>query len=1173
MSEVTAGREHLISALGADLIGPYDGVEAFLTSTERLRIPPSRWYLTGFLAALAAREVPDPPDDEMGAGSDSDLEEAGPPDAGTRRKQLLPASIGLSVLLPRATPGEADGVRVTVRWADYVREEVASDGESGGEAEAVDSNGAGTISEPSATRSVWCRVPREPIAVEVPLDPALIRSGLELPGAPGVWLRGRLAEAEGRGLPGGTRALSLFVVNQRGLGEPRDADERFMFQVGLEIEHAVGFVPRPNARGEDSSDPDEQIADLQFRGRAEWAVGHGVAACPLDLPPDPPGGEAATAAPVRRVATTWLPCAEVRRVVPHEVVGLPIEMETLAALAAGDDPSALRAALAPLPAAYGAWIKQQGEIPLESPSRRATRDRLLADAQRARERIVAGIDLLGQDAEVREAFQFANLAMARQARRKRPDQAPGWRLFQVAFVLLNLPGLADGRHPDREIVELIYFPTGGGKTEAYLGVIATTLALRRLRGRARPDGGEGVAVLLRYTLRLLTLDQLARAATLICALELLRREHADRLGGARFAIGLWVGRSATANTLQEAAVRIQEFKNRRDVAASSPYPLVNCPWCNEAIDRDGMRLRPDPKKPSEVVVHCQNDACAFHADESPDGLPVLFVDEQIYRELPAFLVATVDKLAMLPWRGETGMLFGRVRGREGGGGRGFYGPLDGGAPPGGRPLPDGLLPPEVIVQDELHLISGPLGTMAGLYETVIEALCRQPGEGGAPGPLPKILAATATVRQAAAQTRALFGRTVPPAVFPPPGVDDGETFFARVDRKSPGRLYLGVAAPGRAMKALLLRVYVGLLAAGNLVWDEAGSRSSEAKPNRTRDPKAARKTADAYMTLVGYFNSLRELGGMRRLVEDEVVRRCPIQPDRRPEGADGRRWFRARRIQGEPVELTSREATARIAETKARLGLPHSESQHVDVLLASNMISVGVDISRLGLMVVAGQPKTTAEYIQATSRVGREPEERPGLVVTCYNVFKPRDRSHYEHFLGYHGSFYRDVEASSLTPFSGPALERGLAGALVGLARLGDPRWTPGCAAGVEILRDREPGEAAVRALSERARRHRTLDPDSEATLGAEVARLATALLDDWQTLAQEAAEGAGGRRYSPFDLDRKGGKALLFQVLDSDRPEAGTRDARFAAPTSMRDVESTVHLWLQRQPLGGYKP
>ncbi|MCP4655910.1 MAG: hypothetical protein GY856_10885 [bacterium] len=408
-------------------------------------------------------------------------------------------------------------------------------------------------------------------------------------------------------------------------------------------------------------------------------------------------------------------------------------------------------------------------------------------------------------------------------------------------------------------MELIFFPTGGGKTEAYLGVIAFCLVLRRLRGRDRPDGGYGVAVILRYTLRLLTLDQLRRAATLICALELLRRRP-RLLGEVRFTVGLWVGKSATANTMKEIAEQIGEYKSSTSATAVSPFPLTHCPWCRERLSKSSLDLKPTSTDPSEIIVGCDNFECDFAPAVQPDGLPVLFVDEQVYRELPSFLVATVDKFAMLPWRGETGMLFGRVHSRDR---RSFYVPLDNKHP--GEALPEGLPPPELIVQDELHLISGPLGTMVGLHETAVDALCRG---GWADLPGPKVLASTATVRRARQQVQALFGRRQT-AIFPPPAVDASETFFARIDQESPGRLYIGLAAPGRAMKAVLLRTYVALLSAAQRAVAERGGD----------DP-----TADAYMTLAGYFNSLRELGGMRRLVEDEASQRCREIEKRRPLG-------------------------------------------------------------------------------------------------------------------------------------------------------------------------------------------------------------------------------------------------------------------------------------------------
>jgi hypothetical protein len=716
---------------------------------------------------------------------------------------------------------------------------------------------------------------------------------------------------------------------------------------------------------------------------------------------------------------------------------------------------------------------------------------------------------------------------------------------------MSLQGLVDETHPDREEVELIFFPTGGGKTEAYLGVIGFTLLLRRIRGVKRLDRGLGVAVLLRYTLRLLTLDQLGRAATLVCALELLRRKDPSRLGDVRFAVGLWVGRSATANTMEQVKKLIIDYKNSPAKNATSPFPLSNCPWCGLPLGRDSLALKPSPSSPESVVASCVTpqghapSSCEFAPRNNPEGIPVLFVDEQIYRELPCFLVATVDKFAMLPWRGETGMLFGRVTAREG---VRFYGPLDS-EPKSATRIPGGLRPPELIVQDELHLISGPLGTMVGLYETAIEYLATRTGESR---PIrPKVIASTATVRRAREQIRALFGRGHM-SLFPPPGVDASDTFFARLDREAPGRQYVGVAAPGRSLKAILLRTYVALLGAAQKQFAPKGP---------------AEQPADAYMTLTGYFNSLRELGGMRRLVEDDVRTRLASIEKRVPEEHIGPHpWARNRDV-SMPVELTSREKAGAIKEAKDRLGAPHQAPEHVDVLLASNMISVGVDIDRLGLMVVAGQPKTTSEYIQASSRVGRQ---HPGLVVTCFNVRKPRDRSHFERFVAWHQSFYRYVEATSLTPFSGPAIDRGLAGTLIAMARLADAKLTPPSAA-MEVQGYRTLVGACVTELAERGGRHVVLDGEDYERTVAALRDRGLKLIEAWEKLVKEAREEAATKRsYSPFDKDKTAGKPLLFTAVDEQQPEPHTLDARFCAPTSMRDVEPSVHLWVERRALGG---
>jgi hypothetical protein len=820
----------------------------------------------------------------------------------------------------------------------------------------------------------------------------------------------------------------------------------------------------------------------------------------------------------------------------------------------------------------------------------------MADAELARRRIAEGLDLLASRPELFQAFVLANRAMDLQARKRDPARyttaAPRWRLFQLAFVLLNVAGLDDPRHADRARVELIFFPTGGGKTEAYLGVIAFELVLRRLRGSSRPDGGYGVAVLLRYTLRLLTLDQLQRAATMICALETMRRDDPATLGEVRFSVGLWVGRTATANTLAEVSAKVTTWKQHRDNdKAPSPLPLTLCPWCGTKLDADTVTLFPNASSPTRVRILCKNfRGCDFGQGNklyAEEGIPLVFVDEQVYRELPSFLVATVDKFAMVPWRAEAGMLFGRVHSRVGG--RFFGTPDTAIAERTAALLPDGLLPPELIVQDELHLISGPLGTMVGLYETAIEALCETTLTDGTKV-RPKILASTATVRRARRQVLSLFGRDAV-SLFPPPGRNEGETFFARVAHATDGRLYLGVAASGRPMKAVLLRVYVALIAAaakraaGGASPAPTGIASiGKASIGKTSIGKAGSvpvgaglappvtdavtddDPADPYSTVVGYFNALRELGGMRRLVEDEVRSRCARIDEHRPFGEKGaHRWFRAREL-GEPVELTSRESTHAIARTRGRLRHFASNPDHVDVLLASNMISVGVDIDRLGLMVVAGQPKTASEYIQATSRVGRDPK-RPGLVVTVLNLHKARDRSHYERFSAWHECYYRHVEAMSLTPFSAPALERGFAGALLAMARHLETALQSSDGV-MDVEAERAVVETAIEALAQRAGRERMgLDARAHEAMVETLRHRGRSMLDAWISLVRASREGAGARCWSPYDRGHQG-KPLLFSALEKEPPPKGSDDARFAAATSMRDVEATTHIWVERRAL-----
>jgi len=504
------------------------------------------------------------------------------------------------------------------------------------------------------------------------------------------------------------------------------------------------------------------------------------------------------------------------------------------------------------------------------------------------------------------------------------------------------------------------------------------------------------------------------------------------------------------------------------------------------------------------------------------------------------MIATVDKFAAMPWTGDVGQFFGRVERYDQ---HGFYGPCH---LIRGQPLPiDRLLPPDLIIQDELHLISGPLGTMVGLYETALDALCSHESERQIIRP--KIVASTATVRRAEHQIRALFNHRLVD-IFPPPSPDRRDAFFAETHsrERSHARLYLGIAAQGRSPKVVMLRVYLVLLATAQRAYLAHSKKRDPANP------------ADAYMTLLGYFNSLRELGGARRLIEDEVGTRVAGYGSRRRVGeADG--LFADRTIAYEVVELTSRVSTDRVAEAKRRLSRTFNAKDHVDVAIATNMISVGLDIIRLGLMVVFGQPKTSAEYIQATSRVGRDPD-RPGLVITILNIHKPRDRSHYERFAAYHQSFYRAVEATSVTPFSPRALDRGLAGTLVALARQGHAPMTPPLGAG-DILAQRASLDFVVDTLAARARAHADLPPEEAEALHQRVRARALDLLEEWGHIAM-GLHNVGGRLQ--YQTETGMAQRLLYEFLNPELKQRPPRHKKFRANRSMRDVEPSVNLWLK---------
>ncbi len=1118
-------RADLVEALRLDLVGP-DDAHAF--AHELLPEPPSRWYLTGFLVPESApieQRSDEGTRDEVDGPDAPGRDDSGPNDRPAARKTVLPSSLGLSVLV---APAGAT-LEAIVSWGDYRWE--------GGDTEPA-TDAADPDAKDSGPRGYRREPRRENVALVLPtLGGPPTTTTVVNSGGLDLVATARAVEPSAR-IPGGATTVSVFLVNRRPPAErPYQA---FIFQAGLTLRSPEPFVARPDLRGAEPSesldDWDEAVADLHYRDCFEYAVGHGVsAAADRDA-----GGQC------YQVRTTWIPTAQVERVAAPPIAEVELGMEVLGGLTDGAEASKR---LLPLVSQYREWIAaQEPKLASLEPVQANTARDLLTKATLAANRIEAGIGRLS-DPAVLAAFRIANRAMASAARRReairlRVDPntvtAPEWRPFQLAFLLMTLGGIAEPTHDDRETVDLLFFPTGGGKTEAYLGLAAFTMVLRRLR---HPGiGSAGVTVLMRYTLRLLTLDQLGRAAALICALELEREKDRARLGEWPFEIGLWVGSAATPNRMGKqgyrgpgaddtAYARTRRFwtDSRRHPA---PIPIENCPWCGTKFEAASFRLGPNPNKPDNLDVHCANHRCDFSGNRR---LPIIGVDEPVYRRLPAFLIATVDKFAALPWTGETGALFGTVDRYDR---HGFYGPCQ---PGQGQPLGAHLPAPDLVIQDELHLISGPLGTIAGLYETVIDALSSRTVDGKTVAP--KIVASTATVRRAGAQIRALFGRA-DVQVFPAPGPDRGDSFFARTQsaEEAPARLYLGIAAQGRSLKVVLLRAALALLSAGQTAYERAGGRRNPDNP------------ADPYLTLLGYFNSLRELGGSRRIVEDEVKSRLEAYGRRRRREPEDR-LFSDRRISYDVLELTSRVPTAEVAGAKRRLALPFSAEERVDVALATNMISVGLDIGRLGLMMVLGQPKTSAEYIQSTSRVGRE-SKGPGLVVTLLNVHKPRDRSHYERFENYHGSFYRSVEVTSVTPFSPRALDRALVGALVALCRHGLPAMTPALGAG-DIGSLRQALEFAVDRFAARLEQL----GGSETSKDALVARCRR-LLDDWASIQSEFARTNTKLQYQRWE--ENGPQRLLYELLDPELDSVEPIRRKFRANRSMRDVEASVDLKVQ---------
>jgi len=987
--------------------------------------------------------------------------------------------------------------------------------------------------------------------------------------------------------------VSVFIVNEQEVPK-RNLDSSFVFQPKLTVRSLDGrplFPPKPRLQNMsfEKKDTEQQQFNMLYRKEIEFAEGHGVAVRCI-----PGTGEdfrlaseiSSVIIPDYEIPVTETPGAQEydRPALKMIYEEKWLNMRWLATAPKGELLERLRFIIND----YSDWISR-----LENEAQNAEFQKFqsataetIVHCWEIRDRLLEGVEVLNKNKKARDAFQFANLVMYQQrihslfaaANRREKGKTLKtlkdfsenpknytWRPFQLMFLLLSIPALTEPTHVDRTAqkdarADLIWFPTGGGKTEAYLGVAAFTMAIRRLQGNLGGlDASRGLAVIMRYTLRLLTIQQFQRAAALICAMEVERKKHPEIWGSEPFSLGLWVGQKTTPNRTAESAYAILDEKNQnRSGANSTPAQLTTCPWCGAKID-PGREIDVN-EETHKTTIFCGGfgGRCAFDRKNSEGaGIPVKVVDEEMYHRPPSMLISTVDKFAMMPWNGAIRNLFGKVHSE---------------CPRHGLLFPDSdctgnhkrtgkyeattvqevsaIRPPDLIIQDEFHLISGPLGTMVGLYETAIDSLCAWNFNGREIHP--KIIASTATVRMAKKQVRSVFLRQA--SIFPAPGLNVGDNYFSvqRDKKLQPGRRYVGICSPGTSRPAILIRLYVAILTAAQFLYNHFG------------------EAADSYMTLVGYFNSLRELGGMRRLTEDDVRTRSfrveSLKDLKRPGLALRSICF--------VDELTSRVSSRDIPTKLEQLETAYNpepkkgDPRTPDILLATNMLSVGVDINRLGVMAMNGQPKNNAEYIQATSRVGRE---FPGLIFTVFNWTRPRDFSHFETFEYYHATFYKNVEAQSVTPYAARALDRGLTGVLASLLRLGNEDFGPN--AGANLLQDSasEEAQTVLKIITERA--HGVTD-DPEKKENAQ--SMTKSRLDLWA----KKAKGNGVKLV--YKENRGNGSGNEVNFLNP--PSAKEWEERTVA-LSMREVEPGVRLimdktmrpdsnpepeWVARQGNGG---
>jgi hypothetical protein len=841
-----------------------------------------------------------------------------------------------------------------------------------------------------------------------------------------------------------------------------------IFQCELTVSSDSPFLPvyQNNAV---ITDEEEKISGLQYRDVRNYAYGHG---CSVEYDENENG--------VFAVRSEFMPIQMVYQMMPGAISNtkiLNLDYWTTA------EKNIACEELQGFISEYATWKKKQETIAATlTGSNKAASRTVLNRVDECILRLKLGVQTLLANDKAWRAFGLMNEAMLLQRikTKKVERKDVNWYPFQLAYILQIISDVVDKDSNYRNSVDLLWFPTGGGKTEAYLGVAAFAIFYRRLTGTSSNDG---VTVIMRYTLRLLTIQQFERAMAIICACEYIRRR--DNIPGGEISIGLWIGSSMTPNHITEAQEVLQKLKENPNekIYEGNPVQIARCPWCGQKIDLNGYEIID-----SEMHISCaDNNNCDFH-----NGLPIYVVDDDIYSNRPTLLLSTIDKFARITWEERARYLFGI-----------------------------NCPPPELIIQDELHLISGPLGSLSGIYEIAIEYLCRKAGK------QPKVIASTATVKNAKEQIKNLYNRNA--IQFPPAGINFDDSFFAiQADAsKRPARTYVGLCEMGGSIADLLIRLYATLFFT---------------KAMFIKQGKGA-KIIDQYFTTVGYFNALKDLGASSTIIQDRIFTHIRNLVARTFKAESDKYGITATDVKVfEHSELTSRKSSKEIKDTLDRLTVSYTDSACFSYVLASNMLSVGIDIDRLGVMTVYNQPKSNAEYIQATSRVGRR---NPGLVLTMYNNMRSRDKSHYEQFGYYHKSFYRYVEATSVTPFSMRAIEKALHCVFVALVRA----TVPGLSTNDAARYFKADSPLVIKVKEYIIQRVREIMPDSLS--------FAQDILDefvrDWQDVAEENENTLYYKSYN-------GNPSLLSSAEE---------DSELGLPkilNSLRNVDPTVNIYFNRR-------